>query len=86
MDVIKRNGKKQNFSSSKLCKSIENVLKEAKVSQRGIVLAELCESLKVGLKGKRSIKAIELRRMVLSRLERRSKKAVALWRKFEAKK
>lgn len=87
MNIIKRNGKRQNFSMMKVSRSLEKALKEGKVSavKRKRLIKEICESLNVGLKGKRVIKAVDLRRMVLRRLERLSKPSLRAWRRYDKK-
>ena len=87
MDIIKRNGKKQKFSKPKLVKGLMKCCKGAKMSSvRCKKLAEgVSSSVVEGLKGKRSIKAIDLRRRVLRRLDRSAKKVARAWRSFDKK-
>ncbi len=86
-DVVKRNGKKQKFSKAKLEKSVEKAAKEAKVSAAHIktLVKEISEGVSAAIGGRKSIKSAELRRKVLDRLGRRSKAAVAAWRRYDKK-
>ena len=87
-NVIKRGGNKQKFSPSKIKKAIASALKEAKVpkAKRDEVVKEVGGAV-IALFGKRKlVKTTEIRKAVLTRLARKSKAAVAAWKRGEKKK
>lgn len=85
MDVLKRSGKKQLFSITKLERSIANAAKDAKISadKKAKLVKEIVGSVVTGLKGKRVVKAVELRARVLRRLDRRARAVAGAWRKYD---
>lgn len=85
--VIKRDKRKQQFSRTKLEKSIEKAAKEAKISAARIktIVKEISEGVYAHVRKKKLVKSTDLRRYVLGRLERRSKAATAAWRRFDRK-
>ena len=87
MEVLKRSGRKQKFNLTKLEGGILKAAKEARLKpdQAKRLAKEISLSIKKGLKGKRIIKAVELRERVLRRLDAREKKVSAAWRKFDRK-
>lgn len=87
MEVIKRSGRRQKFSISKLKRGIERAAKDAKItaSKRKSLAMDISSSVVHGLKGKRSIRAAELRRRVLTRIERQARSAASAWRRFDRK-
>ncbi len=86
--VIKRGGRKQSFSPGKIKKAVEKAAKEAKVpkAKRDKLVKEVAGAVIALFGKKRSVKAIAIRKAVLSRLERKSKAAAAAWRMGERKK
>ncbi len=86
--VIKRSGKKQNFSASKIKNAIEKAAKEAGVSKakRDEIAKEIGQAIVEKYKNRKLVKAIEIRTAVLTRLARKSKAAVASWKRSENKK
>jgi len=87
LTVVKRSGKRQGYSPAKVKNSIEKAAKDAKVpaAKRRKLAAELATSLREGLKGKRSVKTVDLRRRILDRLSRCSKKSVKAWQRYDRK-
>tara|TARA_Y100000310_G_scaffold13087_1_gene13411 strand:+ start:1329 stop:1601 length:273 start_codon:yes stop_codon:yes gene_type:complete len=85
VDILKRSGRKQNFSLAKLQKAIDRAAKDAKmpVAKRKELCKEIAEGIKGSLRRKRSISAVDLRRRVLGRLDRRSIATSKAWRKFD---
>lgn len=83
--VIKRDGKKQAFNSTKIRDSIRLSAKEAGLSSARIkmLMEEVAEPFIDWVKKKRVIKAIDIRRALLGRLERKSKSVVKSWKRFE---
>ncbi|HLC74329.1 MAG TPA: ATP cone domain-containing protein [Candidatus Nanoarchaeia archaeon] len=88
MDVIKRNRKRQRFSATKLRRSIDGAARRGsvKASQRSVIVREISTGIMGRLRGRRTVRSTELRRMVLGRLERKSRAAAAAWRRSERKK
>lgn len=86
--VIKRSGKKQTFSASKIKNAIEKATKEAGVSKakRDEIAKEIGQAIAEKYKNRKLVKAIEIRTAVLTRLARKSKAAVASWKRNEKKK
>ena len=87
--VIKRGGKrKQTFDPSKIRKAIKNTAKEA-----GFSPAKIEETVKdvgngvINFFGKKKVvKAVDIRKSILRRLERRGKILSSKWKSFERKK
>jgi len=86
--VVKKGGKRQAFSPAKIRRSVERAAKDAKVppAKRKKLVKEVCDPAIALMKKKRSIKAADIRRSLLGRLARKSKKAASAWRKFDKKK
>lgn len=87
-NVMKRGGKKQVFSASKIKNAIEKAAREAGVSKakRDEIAKEIGTAVAEKYKNRKLVKAIEIRAAVLTRLARRSKAAVASWKRSEKKK
>lgn len=87
MNVIKRGGRRQRFSAAKLRRSIDRAAREGKVraSERAVMVREVSTGILGHLRARRSVRSSELRRMVIGRLGRRSRAAVAAWRRQERK-
>jgi transcriptional regulator NrdR family protein len=86
--VVKRGGIKQRFSPSKLKKSIEKALKDAKVpkAKRDRLVKEVGGAVIALFKRRKLVKTTEIRKAVLTRLVKKSKAAVAAWKRSEKKK
>lgn len=86
--VIKRSGKKQAFMPSKLRRSVEKAAKEAGISSGKIkiLVNEVVDPFINITKKKRVVKAVEIRKSVLRRIERRMKSVASAWRRHEKKK
>jgi len=87
VEVIKRSGKRQRFSKARVQRAVEISAKEARVApaKRRAMANEIADSVAQSLKGKRSVRAADLRRRVLGRLERRSRAAAKAWRRHDRK-
>ena len=85
--VIKRDGKRQAFSPAKVRKSIESAGKDANLSKSKIqeLVKEVANSV-IALYSKKRVKAVQLRKSILRRLNRRAKSVSAAWRRFERNK
>ena len=85
--IIKKSGKKEKFIPAKVKKSVEKASKEAKITPVKIreISKEITDSISNLVKRKKIMRASELRKAVLGRLERRAKKAAAAWRKYDKK-
>ena len=87
--VIKKGGsKKETFDPKKIKRSVERAAKDAKVSpaKKRELLKEVVEPTIEFFKKKKEVKAPDLRRAILGRIERRSKAVFKAWKKFEKKK
>lgn len=84
-NVIKRGGKRQKFVGAKVTRAIEDAAKEAKLSpaKRKELVKEVSEAVIKACKKKRAIKSTAIRKLILSRLERRVKSVASAWRKHE---
>ena len=86
--VIKKGGKKQALSPAKLKKGVEKAAKEVKMKKAAIekLVKETAMPLLTSLKKKRSIRASAIRKAILGRIARKSKKVAKAWQKFDRKK
>ena len=86
--VLKKGGKKQAFSVSKLKKSIEKAAKDAGLpnSKIKVLVKEVAEPVIALAKKKRTVKAAALRRAILGRLDRKAKAVSNAWRRYDRKK
>jgi len=83
--IIKKDGRRQKFSKTKIERAIDKAAREAKVSaaKRKEICKEIANGIVESLKRRKTISASELRTRVLRRLETRSKAAVAAWRRYD---
>jgi transcriptional regulator NrdR family protein len=87
--VIKKGGeKRQAFSPAKIKNAINAAAKEAGLSpaKRAELIKEVADPAIAFFKKKRLVKATEIRRSILRRLEVRSKATASKWKKFKKKK
>lgn len=86
--VIKRGGRKQTFMPSKIKNSIEMAAKAAGVAKakRDEFAKEISQAVAAKYKARKLVKISEIRSAVVERLGRRSKAALASWKKQEKKK
>jgi transcriptional regulator NrdR family protein len=86
--VIKKGGCKEAFVAAKIRRAVEKSAKEAKLSKAEIkeLVKEVVEPVIALCKKKRTVKAAELRRSLLGRLERNSRKVATAWKKYDLKK
>jgi transcriptional repressor NrdR len=83
--VIKRNGKREQFDQDKLRRAIAAAANEADVPpDRCEALAgEVIANLAGELAGRAEVRAIELRELVLSRLDRLEPRVARSWRDYD---
>lgn len=87
--VIKRGGKRrQAFSPSKIKDAIKKSAKEAGFSPKKIeeLVKEVGNGVIAFFGKKKVVKAVDIRKSVLRRLERRSKSVASKWKQFEKRK
>ncbi|MFA6974240.1 MAG: ATP cone domain-containing protein [Parcubacteria group bacterium] len=85
--VIKRGGKREKFSPSKIKKSIAGAARKAKVSAKTKKeLEETAKEVVAKFKERKLIKSAEIRRAVLAKLGRKAKTVAAAWKVVERKK
>ena len=85
--VIKRGGKRQAFSPSKIKNSILGAAKEAKLNSAKAkeLVKEVGDSVINFYKDKRTVKVSAIRKSILGRLNRRAKSVSRAWRAYEAR-
>ena len=85
MEVIKRSGRRQAFSIAKTKRAVQRAARDAKLVAREQkkLASEIAQSIARTLRGKRSIKAADLRRRILGMLDRRERKVAAAWRRYD---
>ncbi len=88
MDVIKRSGSRQRFSRAKLERAISRALREARISgtRAKEIVREISEGVYTSIIRRRSIRAADLRKRVIDRLERRARSAASAWRRYDRRK
>lgn len=86
--VIKRSQVKQKFSPSKIKNSIYMAAKEAGLSMFKIkeLEKEVAEPVIKHFRSKKSIRASEIRKSILGRLDRKAKSVSSSWRKYDKRK
>lgn len=84
-NVIKRSGKKQRFSTAKLKKAIFKAAKDAKLKsiKIRILLKDIAGSIIRKVKLRKLIKAVDLRKAILKRLDRKARKVAQAWRRYD---
>ncbi len=85
--VIKRGGRKEGFSPSKIRMSVGHAAKDAGIpffKRLGLVMNVAGPVIRACRK-KKVIRATAIRTMVVSRLQRKSKVAAVAWRKYESR-
>ncbi len=85
--VIKRSGREQKFSPSKLKSAVMGALREAKVPKpkRAKIVREVTGPVIKACKRRKSIKATAIRSLVVPRLRKKSREGAAAWLKYERK-
>jgi transcriptional regulator NrdR family protein len=87
--VIKRGGKrKQPFNPAKIKGAIKGAAKEAGFSPTKVeeLVKEVGNEVIAFFGKKKVVKAVDIRRSIIGRLERKSKKVASEWKKFEKRK
>ncbi|MCL5018308.1 MAG: ATP cone domain-containing protein [Candidatus Pacearchaeota archaeon] len=86
--VIKRGGRKQTFMPSKIKSAIKGAAKEAGFSSAKVedLVKEVGNGVIDFFGKKRVVKAVDIRKSILGRLQRRAKSVASAWKKFERKK
>ncbi|MBU0636045.1 hypothetical protein KKE06_03395 [Candidatus Micrarchaeota archaeon] len=85
--IIKRSGKRQKFSKAKIKRAIEKAAQKGKVSkkERLKIAREISEGISKAFRRTRSVRASEVRRRILQRLETKSKASVRAWQQYDRK-
>jgi transcriptional regulator NrdR family protein len=85
--VIKRGGRKQKFSPSKIKKAVMGALREAKVPKpkRARIIREVTGPVIKACRRRKTIKATAIRSLVVPRLRKKSREAASAWLKYERK-
>lgn len=85
--VIKKNGKKQPFSASKLRGSVERAIIAAgyQLEMKKGKVNKVIKWVMTDLKGEKDVKSSKLRVMVLKRLGAAESSALKAWKKFDRK-
>ena len=83
--VLKKDGRKVAFAVAKLKRSIDKAGKDAKISlsRRRELVKEIAEPVIKAAKKRKLVKSSELRRAILGKLDRKSKKVSAAWRRHD---
>ncbi|MBU2104318.1 MAG: hypothetical protein KKF67_00880 [Nanoarchaeota archaeon] len=86
--VIKKGGKRQAFSPSKIRASIKAAAREARLPQTKAqkLVKEVGDSVISFYKKKRIVKSTAIRKSILGRLERKAKAVASAWRRHKKKK
>lgn len=86
--VIKRNQVKQNFSASKIRESIHKASRDVGYNMFKVkeLEKEVAEPVIKHFKTKKSVRASEIRKSILGRLDRRAKSVSSAWRKYDKRK
>ncbi len=86
--VVKKSGKKQTFLPRKIRTSVERAAKEAGLNPKKTkeLVEEVAEPVIELYRKKKVVKAADLRRSLLGRLDRKAKKVSAAWRRYDRKK
>ena len=84
--VIKRDGKKQKFNAGKIERGIQKAAHDAGVSASRAkeLIHDVADSVVNKYKDKKT-KASYLRRIILRRLDRKSRSVSSAWRRFDKK-
>ncbi len=85
--VIKKGGKTEAFSPAKLKSSVSKSAKDAKLTSAKIkkLVEEVAEPVIALCKKKKTVKAVDIRRSLLGRLDRRAKSVSLSWRRYQRK-
>lgn len=86
--VIKRGGRRQAFSPSKIRTSVKKAAKEAGFPSKKAekLMKDVADSVVNFCRKKRVVKTTDIRKSILRRLERRAKSVASVWRRHEKKK
>ena len=83
--VIKRSGKKEAFSPGKIKKSVEKAAREVGMAPKKIriLISDVADPLIDVVRKKRVVKAVDIRKSMLRRLDRRAKSVSGAWRRYD---
>ena len=86
--VIKRGGKEQKFNSEKIKRAIRKAAKEAKLppAKAKKLASEVGSSVARACRRRKTIKTSAIAKLVVSKLQRKSKETAAAWRKYAKRK
>ncbi len=87
MEVVKRSGKRQAFSLAKVKRAVQRAARDARLTtkEQKQLTREIASSIAISIKGKRSIKAANLRKRILGMLNRRARSVSSAWRRYDRK-
>ena len=85
--VIKRSGRRQAFSATKIRRSVQRAAREARISTARTreLMRDVSDVVVKRYKGRKTVKTTDLRRAILGRLDRRVKYVSAVWRRYDRK-
>ncbi len=83
--VIKKGGKEQKFVPNKIKRAIEKAAKEAKLlpAERKVLIRVVGGSVIKACRRRKTIKSSMIRKMIVDKLQKKSKPVASTWRKFE---
>jgi len=84
-NVIKKGGKTQKFSPSKVKNAVMGALREAKVPKpkRAKIVREVTGPVIKACKKRKTVKASAIRKLIVARLRKKSKEGATAWLKYE---
>ena len=86
-NVIKRGGSRERFSPSKIKKSIKSAARDAKVSAKTKrELEGIAKEVIAKFRNRKLIKTAEIKRAILSKLNKKAKSVASAWKRHEKKK
>jgi transcriptional regulator NrdR family protein len=87
-EVIKRDGSRQPFDGAKLMRSIETACQDAELSLERTreVVEQVSSEVLAGVREKDEVSTLELKSMVLDKLNMVESAAAEAWRRYEEKK
>jgi len=83
--VVKRGGRTQKFSPSKIKSAVMGALREAKVpkAKRAKIVREVTGPVIRACKKRKTVKATAIRSLIVPRLRKKSKEGAEAWVKYE---
>jgi transcriptional regulator NrdR family protein len=83
--IIKRNGEKEKFDEAKLRRAIAAAANEADlpVDRCQMVVAEVTNDIAADVAGKKEVRAVEMRELILARLDKVEPRVACSWRDYD---